>query len=91
MTERDAKGRFIKGESGNPGGRTAGLSITALIDAAVLPADWNKIINELLRRALRGDIKAIEMLMDRRFGKAMQRSEITGAEGKEMIFRVVRE
>lgn len=73
MTERDEKGRFIKGESGNPGGRPSGeLSITALIDNAVTPQDWAFIFNKLLSMARRGNLKAIEMLMDRRFGKAVQ-------------------
>lgn len=80
MAKRDpATGKFIKGESGNPGGRTKGLSITALIDKAVSERDWYDIINVLLTRAKRGDLKAIEMITDRRFGKASQ--PITGEGG----------
>jgi hypothetical protein len=66
-------GKFIKGVSGNPGGRPKdALSITALIDSVVSEADWLFIFETLKKRARRGDIKAIEMLMDRRFGKAVQ-------------------
>lgn len=73
MVARNEKGQFIKGESGNPGGRPVGsLSITALIDEAVTAEDWKLIIGELKKRAKRGDLKATEMLMDRRFGKAAQ-------------------
>lgn len=50
-------------------------SISALIDAAVTVENWQEIIAILFARAKRGDLKAIEMLMDRRFGKAIQRNE----------------
>jgi hypothetical protein len=79
-------GRFIKGASGNPGGRPKdGLSITALIDSVVSENDWLFIIGTLKKRARRGDVKAIEMLMDRRFGKAMQKTEVTGADGDSIF------
>lgn len=82
MQERDEKGKFTKGTSGNPGGRPKSeLSITALIDDAVTPADWDFIFKQLLKMARRGNLKAIEMLMDRRFGKAQQRTELTGEGG----------
>ncbi len=81
VVERDPKtGKFIKGQSGNPGGRTKGVSITALIDKAVTENDWVEIIKILYTRAKRGDLKAIEMLMDRRFGKAKQ--PLTGEDGE---------
>lgn len=77
MTDRDASGKFIKGKSGNPGGRQKGeLSISALIDSAVSETDWMFIVDVLLRMARRGNLKAIEMLMDRRFGKAIQQTDV---------------
>jgi hypothetical protein len=79
MAARDASGKFIKGESGNPGGRPASeLSITALIDSAVTREDWDFIIKQLLKQARRGNLKAIEMLMDRRFGKPAQQLQHSG-------------
>lgn len=73
MTDRDASGKFVKGKSGNPGGRPkSDLSITALIDAAVTVEDWQAIVAVQLKRAKKGDYKAIEWLTDRRFGKAIQ-------------------
>lgn len=81
MAERDAKGRFVKGVSGNPGGRKASeLSVWQLIDEAVTREDWLEIINRLLIRARRGDLKAIDMLLDRRFGKPVQ-TNLLGGEG----------
>ena len=78
MTDRDVNGRFKPGISGNPEGKKKdSLSVSALIDEAVTPDDWKFIIQQLLKRAKRGDLKAIEMLMDRRFGKALQQIDGT--------------
>ncbi|MHB8962006.1 MAG: DUF5681 domain-containing protein [Saccharofermentanales bacterium] len=88
MAERDPKsGKFVKGKSGNPGGRPKGLSIIALIDAAVSEADWRNIISILKTKASRGDLKALEMLMDRRFGKATQM--IAGDGGGPVVLHVI--
>lgn len=83
MTDQDPKtGRFVAGNKANPGGRPkAEVSITALIDQAVSPTDWMDIIQKLLKMARAGNLKAIEMLMDRRFGKALQTTELTGKDG----------
>lgn len=82
MVARNEKGQFCKGESGNPGGRpVAELSITALIDAAVSAEDWDFIIKQLLKQARRGNLKAAEMLMDRRFGKPVQVNENNNSGG----------
>jgi hypothetical protein len=73
VAQRDEHGRFVKGESGNPSGRPPlEFNVTELIDAAVTRADWVAIIEKLSTKAKVGDLKAIEMLMDRRFGKAAQ-------------------
>ena len=74
MTNRDpTSGKFLPGNKANPGGRPKSeLSITALIDQAVTADDWKFIFSTLLRNARRGNLKAIDMLLDRRFGKATQ-------------------
>lgn len=82
MTDRDGNGRFVAGNRANPGGRPKSeLNITTLIDDAVTVDDWKFIFETLKKKARRGDMKAIEMLMDRRFGKPKQSTEITGADG----------
>ena len=92
MVLRNARGQFCKGESGNPGGRRPdGITITALIDEAVSVDDWEFIIKKLVRMARRGNLKAIEMLMDRRFGKALQVNELTGKDAGALIVKVVYE
>lgn len=77
MTDRDPNsGKFVAGNRANPGGRPrTDLVLSALIDEAVTLEDWKFIIGELKKRARRGDLKAIEMLMDRRFGKPVQTNE----------------
>lgn len=71
MGTRDPKtGKFVKGKSGNPGGRAKG--ITSLIDSAISEADWKELIGIVIDMGRRGNLKAIEMLLDRRWGKPIQ-------------------
>lgn len=85
IAQRNDRGQFVKGESGNPGGRkVADYSITELIDDAVAVEDWKFIFDLLKKKARRGDMKAIEMLMDRRWGKPPQENRITGKGGGDM-------
>jgi hypothetical protein len=86
MSERGPDGKFIKGSSGNPGGRKkSDLVITDLIDQAVTKDDWLFIFDVLVRKARRGDLKAMEMLMDRRFGKPTQIQEHSGPQGGPIV------
>jgi len=91
MTDQDPKtGKFMAGNKANPGGRKrSDLVISDLIDAVVTENDWIFIIGTLKKRARRGDVKAIEMLMDRRFGKAIQVNEHTGKDGSAIRIEYV--
>lgn len=77
MTDQDpVTGKFVKGNKANPGGRKrTDLSIVALIDRAMTEEDWLFVISAQIKRARRGDQKAIEWLTDRRFGKAIQQTD----------------
>jgi hypothetical protein len=88
MTDRDPEtGKFLPGNNANPGGRArSDITLTALIDKAVTPADWDFIIKNLLKMARRGNLKAIEMLMDRRFGKPIQATDNTHT--GDMVYRI---
>lgn len=85
---RDNKGRFQKGISGNPGGmKKSEFSISALIDKCVTKADWIDMLNAAKIKAKRGDIKCIEWLTDRRFGKPSQ--PITGKKDEPLAVTIV--
>lgn len=79
MVTRDTRGRFIKGVSGNPGGRRKGIQ--DLIDSAVTEDDLKTILVRLVGMAKHGNIKAAEFLFDRLYGKPMQKTELTGKDG----------
>jgi len=62
---RDEKGRFIKGMSGNPGGRPPRATEQEYLDALkdALPIErFMKIVNRYAERAERGDTRAAEVL-----------------------------
>lgn len=84
MGNQDSKtGRFVKGKSGNPGGRSKG--ITSLIDSAITQADWKELVLLVLKMGRNGNLKAIEMLLDRRWGKPVQ----SISNGDDDNFRIV--
>lgn len=80
-------GQFKPGRSGNPGGRPrAEFSVCALMDKCVTANDWQQMFIILREKGLHGDLKSIELLLDRRFGKASQMTEITGKDGAPLQF-----
>lgn len=84
MNSQDPKtGRFVAGKSGNPGGRPKG--ITSLIDSAISEADWKELLKIVIDMGRKGNLKAIEMLLDRRWGKPVQ--SISNGDGDK--FRIV--
>jgi hypothetical protein len=49
----------------------------------------NLIVEALLNKAEEGDISAIKEVFDRMEGKAVARQEVTGAEGGDLVVKVV--
>ena len=74
---------FKKGESGNLNGRPKKLPKLDELLASVLGEEKDGItaaefiLKKLRQRAMSGDVKAIELLMDRAYGKSKQTTEIT--------------
>jgi hypothetical protein len=74
MTDRGPDGKFVKGSKGGPGRKPLEVSesVTALIDSVMTVEDWEKIIYKLRELSLRGNLAAINALLDRRWGKPVQ-------------------
>jgi len=76
---RNAKGHFIKGTSGNPGGRSkAKTDYVALLRKAVTPDKWKAIIDVAIRDAVTGDRYARTWISDYLLGKPKQFVELLG-------------
>jgi len=52
------------------------LALIRLLDEAIEPERWLRIIRVLASRAEKGDVKAVTELLDRRFGRAPSAIEL---------------
>lgn len=74
---------FKKGQSGNPNGRPKKLPKLDELMADVLGNETKgvtaarSILEKLIQKAKRGDVRAAEIILDRAYGKAKQSMEIT--------------
>jgi len=71
---RDSKGRFIKGESGNPQGRLSKQVESSYLQVAenVCTFDvWREITMKAVEQAKRGDARARQWLSDYLMGKPL--------------------
>lgn len=94
MTERDEAGKFIKGASGNPHGRPKKEREERFYEILVTTVTfdrWKRIVAKAADQAERGDQAARKWLADYLVGAPIQRQEITGANGGEVVLRVVYE
>lgn len=77
--------RFKKGQSGNPKGRPKLPDIREAL-AKVLAEEKDGVtaleatLRALRAKATKGDVRAAEALLDRAFGKAIQRTDVTSAD-----------
>lgn len=58
--------------------------LTFLFDAAVNDEDLIAAFKAVLRSAKGGNVQALKELLDRRFGKVVDKTEVTGADGGAM-------
>jgi Family of unknown function (DUF5681) len=86
---------FKKGQSGNLKGRPRKLpGIDKLLIQVLGEKQANSqgvemtaaeaVFRGLLARAVKGDTRAAEILLDRAYGKVVQRNELTGKDGKDL-------
>ena len=81
MTNRDEKGRFVKGSTGNPGGRpTSGVSFTDLLRAKVeaKPKAVERLVDLMESEDENVALKAIVYFLNRLEGMPKQATEISG-------------
>lgn len=85
---------FKKGQSGNLNGRPRKVPELDNLLADVLGAETpdgktaaREILEEIVKAAKRGNLKAAEMLLDRAYGKPKAALEMTGRAGGTIVFR----
>ena len=89
MAERDEKGKFVKGSSGNPRGRLPKEreeKYYEIMAGEATPDRWREIIRTAIRQAERGDAQARKWLSDYLMGPPVQRAEVSGADGANIAF-----
>ena len=87
--ERDEKGHFIKGHTGNPTGRAPREReerYYAILMQTVTFADWERIIQKAVEHAKKGDTAARKFLADYLIGPPVERKEFTGKDGEPIQF-----
>ena len=102
IVERDEMGRLKKGVILNPEGRPKGSKNfeTDFMEAVGKIAEVNKITRveamEILLRKAYGEAKDGQFnfykdIMDRLYGKVVERNELTGKDGKEIVIQISKE
>ena len=82
---------FQKGKSGNPSGKRKEKLLSDALNIALKRMDPNdrtaaqRIANNLVKKALEGDMMAIKEVFDRHEGKAPQAIEHAGFEGGSLV------
>lgn len=78
--------KFKKGQTGNPKGRPPKLPKLDELLASVMSEERNgltaaeAVLRALIVKATKGDVRAAEALLDRAFGKAVQRTDVTSGD-----------
>jgi hypothetical protein len=84
--------RFKPGQSGNPNGRPKKIPALDKLLSDVLGSVENEesemkaVINALIVRAKKGDVRAAEVLLDRAYGKPKQEIKVDGS--VKQVFKI---
>jgi len=92
MAARNEKGQFIKGESGNPNGRSRKereVKYYEITQAAVTYEDWREVVRKAVQLAKRGDYQSRKFLADYLLGLPTQKQEISGNDGERIEIRLI--
>lgn len=82
---------FKPGQSGNPTGRPKSTPITdALRKALANPKQAEAFVKGILKEARKGNSKAFAAVADRLEGKPAQSHELTGKDGRGIVFTLRR-
>lgn len=88
--ERDENGRLKPGSVLNPSGKTGMQARMRALLSAVSDDDLIAIMQAQVVRARKGNTRAAEFVCDRLFGKAVQRQQLSGEGGQQIVFTIVR-
>lgn len=85
--------KFKKGQSGNPKGRPPLRDIKEVLKDLLSQEKNNTqlidgLMSVVVNKALKGDLKAVDMLLSYTYGKPTQKTEITGSEGEKIDFTI---
>lgn len=69
--------RFKPGQSGNPTGRRKGSGIIGLLHQALTPERKKAIVNRVVTMAAAGDLRALELILDRLDGPVSRDLNVT--------------
>lgn len=89
------KGRWVKGQSGNPNGRPKklpdleALLISVLGDIKDDKSAMEAILMTLRAKAVKGDIRAVEVLLERAYGKVKDVVDLNSR--GETVVKVIRD
>ena len=92
MAARNEKGQFVKGESGNPNGRSRKereIRYYEITQSAVTYEDWREVVKKAVVQAKRGDSQARKFLADYLLGLPTQKQEISGNDGERIEIRLI--
>lgn len=78
-------------ENGKKGGRPVGSKEKLLIRDFLKPKDVQKLLNKAYAKAMKGDAKMLQFLLEQSFGKAPQNLNVGSQEGNPLIIQISKE